>query len=149
MQKKVALALYSFKQSKTQPVILGVGPSSNVKYKTFCSVSIFAQDNDSTSTINKKKVTLKVDKSKVKVQRHTVMSRFEPEIASTEQARMEKRQKRIAETEYKLRVLDTLDISERKRRMLLRDLRYTPYSNRLNKAVIVDTKLEDDDSKDQ
>ena len=115
----------------------------------FCSVSIFAQDNDSTSTINKKKVTLKVDKSKVKVQRHTVMSRFEPEIASTEQARMEKRQKRIAETEYKLRVLDTLDISERKRRMLLRDLRYTPYSNRLNKAVIVDTKLEDDDSKDQ
>jgi hypothetical protein len=115
----------------------------------FCSVSIFAQDNDSTSTINKKKVTLKVDKSKVKVQRHTVMSRFEPEIASTEQARMEKRQKRIAETEYKLRVLDTLDISERKRRMLLRDLKYTPYSNRLNKAVIVDTKLEDDDSKDQ
>lgn len=112
----------------------------------FGSTSIFAQQNDSAPITVKKTVTLKVDKSKVKVQRHTVMSRFDSEIASSEKERMDKRQKRIADTEYKLRVLDTLDISERKRRLLLRDLKYTPYSNRLNKAVIVDTKLEDDDS---
>jgi len=79
----------------------------------------------------------------VKVQRHTVMSRFEPEIASSEKERLEKRKNRIAETERKLSILDTLNISERRRKALLRDLKYSPFSNRLNKATLVDTKFEE------
>lgn len=71
------------------------------------------------------------------------MSRFEPEIASTEEKRLEKRNNRIAETERKLRIIDTLDISKRRKKALLRDLEYTPFSNRLNKATLVDTKFEE------
>lgn len=86
---------------------------------------------------------LKVDKSKVKVQRHTVMSRFDEDLASSEEERLKKRFERIADTEKKLSILDTLDISQRRKKMLLRDLKYAPYSTRLNKATLVDTKFED------
>ncbi|MFS4491819.1 hypothetical protein [Maribacter sp. 2308TA10-17] len=109
----------------------------------FGSVPIFGQEPDSKPATVKRTATLKIDKSNVKVQRHTVMSRFEPEIASTEEERMKKRQERIAATELKLRILDTLDISERRKRMLLRDLKHTPYSTRLSKATLVDTQFED------
>ena len=56
---------------------------------------------------------------------------------------MEKKQERIADTEMKLRILDTLDISNRKKRKLLLDLKYSPFSDRLNKATVVDTEFED------
>ncbi len=109
----------------------------------FASVCIYGQQPISESSKTKKTVTLKIDKSNVKVQRHTLMSRFEPEIASTEEKRLEKRNNRIAETERKLRIIDTLDISKRRKKALLRDLEYTPFSNRLNKATLVDTKFEE------
>jgi len=101
----------------------------------FSSMTVFGQQEITEPSTVKKTKTLKIDKSKVKVQRHTVMSRFEPEIAKSEEDRLAKRNNRIAETERKLSILDTLDISERKRKALLRDLKYTPYSNRLNKAT--------------
>lgn len=109
----------------------------------FASTSAFGQQEITKPTTAKKTATLKIDKSKVKVKRHTVMSRFDSEIASSEKERLNKRQDRIAETERKLSILDTLDISERRRKMLLRDLKYTPFSNRLNKATLVDTKFEE------
>lgn len=107
------------------------------------TTSTVAQETISKPATVKKTKTVTIDKSNVKVQRHTVMSKFEPEIASSEENRMEKRQTRIAETERKLSILDTLDISNRKRKALLRDLEYTPFSDRLNKATIVDTKFEE------
>lgn len=109
----------------------------------FGSVSIFAQQDITKPATVKKTTSLKIDKSKVKVKRHTVMSRFDSEIASSEKERLKKKQNRIAETERKLSILDTLDISKRRRKMLLRDLKYTPFSNRLNKATLVDTKFEE------
>lgn len=107
------------------------------------TASMLAQQTVSKPATVKKIATLKIDKSKVKVQRHTVMSRFDTEIASSEEERLKKRQERIAETERKLSILDTLDISERKRKMLLRDLKYNPFSNRLNKATYAGTEFED------
>lgn len=107
------------------------------------TATILAQQTVSKPATVKKIATLKIDKSNVKVQRHTVMSRFDSEIASSEEERLKKRQQRIAETERKLSILDTLDISERKRKMLLRDLKYNPFSNRLNKATYVGTEFED------
>ncbi|TMM57266.1 hypothetical protein FEE95_12325 [Maribacter algarum] len=109
----------------------------------FASASIYGQQSISEPATVKKTVSLKIDKSNVKVQRHTVMSRFEPEIASTEEKRLEKRHNRIAETERKLSIIDTLDISKRRKKALLRDLEYTPFSDRLNKATLVDTKFEE------
>jgi len=112
----------------------------------FGTASVMAQQETSKPETVKRTATLKIDKSKVSVQRHTVMSKFDTEIASSEEDRMEKRQNRIAETERKLSILDTLDISERKRKALLRDLKYTPYTNRLNKATLADTKFEEETS---
>jgi len=109
----------------------------------FTSASVFGQREVTEPETVKRTANLKIDKSKVKVQRHTVMSRFEPEIARTEEERLKKRNERIADTERKLSILDTLDISERRRRALLRDLKYTPFSNRLNKATLVDTEFEE------
>jgi len=106
----------------------------------FASVSIHGQEVDTKPKTVKKTASLKIDKSNVKVQRHTVMSRFDSDIASSEEERMTKRQERIATTEHRLSILDTLDISERKRKALLKDLKYTPYSDRLNKATLVETK---------
>lgn len=109
----------------------------------FGTVTALAQQSVTKPTTDHKITTLKVDKSNVKVQRHTVMSRFEPAIASSEEERMKRKQERIADTEYKLSVLDTLDISDRRKRLLLLDLKYTPYSKRLNKAVLVKNEYEE------
>lgn len=109
----------------------------------FGTVSVSAQQVITKPVTVKKPDAHKIDKNNVKVQRHTVMARFDPEIASSEEERLKKKQNRIAETQRKLSILDTLNISERKRKILLRDLKYNPYSNRLNKATLVDTKFED------
>jgi hypothetical protein len=107
------------------------------------TTSIFAQEVVSKPTTVKTTPTLKIVKNNVKVQRHTIMERFEPELVVTAEERMEKKQERIADTEMKLRILDTLDISNRKKRKLLLDLKYSPFSDRLNKATVVDTEFED------
>ena len=107
---------------------------------------VFAQQEVTKPKTKKATKIMKVDKSNLKVQRHTVMERFEPEMVVSANQRLEKKQQRAEDTERKIDILDTLDISERRKRKLLLDLKYTPYSNRLNKAVLVDTEFEDDTS---
>lgn len=113
------------------------------------STSLWGQQDISKPTTVKKTAALKVDKSNVKVQRHTVMSRFDEELASSEEERLKKRFDRIADTEKKLSILDTMDISQRRKKILLRDLKYAPYSKRLNKATLVDTQFEETSSNQQ
>lgn len=70
------------------------------------------------------------------------MERFEPGLVVSAEKRAEMKNKRIADAEYTLNVLDTMKISNRKRNLLLRDLKYNPFSYRLNK-FIVDAKFDD------
>lgn len=112
------------------------------------SAPIFAQHNISEPKTVKNSPTLKIKKSNVKVQRYTVMSRFETSIAKTEEERMQMKHERIALTELRLSILDTLDISDRKKRKLLRDLKYSPFSDRLEKATLVDTEFQDETEND-
>ncbi len=86
----------------------------------------------------------KVDEKEVKVQRHTVMEQFAPEIMQTAEERKQRKLDHLAEIEMKKRALDTMDISRRKKRKLLADLNNTPYSDRLNRAM-ADVKFEDDE----
>lgn len=109
----------------------------------FGTVSVSAQQAFSEPVTVRKTKTHKLDKSEVKAQRHTVMSRFDSELASSEEERLQKKQNHLAEMERKLSILDTLDISNRKRKILLRDLKYTPFSNRLHKATLANSKFED------
>ena len=90
----------------------------------------------------KQKETPKKD---VSVQRHTIMERFEPDLMVPLQDRIALKKERIANAERTRNLLDTLDISERKRQKLLKDLKESPYSNRLSRTI-ADSKFEDDEN---
>jgi hypothetical protein len=79
---------------------------------------------------------------------HTFMERFEPAYVVSAQERAEMKRKRIANTEFTLSILDTIQISNRKRKLLLHDLKYNPFSDRLSK-FIVEIKFDGDDLANQ
>ena len=96
--------------------------------------SIYAQEHTTLPTKNNGR----------KVQKHTIMEKFAPEISLTVEERQQKRMDRLEEIRFRKSVLDTLDISERKRQKLLYDLIRNPFSNRLNKTM-AEVKFEDAD----
>ncbi|NHF60004.1 hypothetical protein FK220_011670 [Flavobacteriaceae bacterium TP-CH-4] len=63
--------------------------------------------------------------------------RFEPDYLLSVEAKRE----RLRRTR---KILDTMDISERKRRKLLKDLHKNGWTERLQKILVVDTKFEED-----
>ncbi len=83
-----------------------------------------------------------MQKKEVSVQRHTIMERFEPDLMVPLQERIALKKQRVADAQRTRELLDTLDISERKREKLLNDLEETPFSNRLTKTI-ADSKFED------
>lgn len=113
---------------------------NSLQWGTFMLLCIFV-----TSNLVAQKVV--VSQKELKVKRHTIMQQFEPDLVISAQERLTIKKKRKEETERKLAMIDIMDISERKRRKLLKDLIKTPYSTRLSKATaIVDTKFEDDEA---
>ena len=69
------------------------------------------------------------------VARYTIMERFEPELILTAAEREQMKAERFAEIKSKMEILDTLDISERKRDRLMEDLMEDPLSPRLTKTL--------------
>jgi len=67
-----------------------------------------------------------------------LLTKFEPGF-------QESNEERMAEIRRKRSILDTLDISERKRRRLLRDLYKNKDTERLTKILLADTEFEDVD----
>lgn len=65
-----------------------------------------------------------------------IMFKFEPDYLTA----IEKRREEIAKTKS---IIDTLDISENKRRKLLRDLYRNGLSKRLSKVLLATTEFED------
>ncbi|MEZ4971209.1 MAG: hypothetical protein R2814_16390 [Flavobacteriaceae bacterium] len=92
------------------------------------------------STQSEKKDTLG---KKLKVQRWTVLEKYEPDMILSAQDRMDLKKKRIVETKRRRGILDTLDIPDRKRKKLLKDLYRNPFSERLLKTL-ADAKFEDE-----
>ncbi len=97
------------------------------------TVPVFAQENSENRVLKKD----------FEIQKHTIMERFEPAYVVSAQERTDMKRKRIANEAYTLSVLDTMKISTRKRKQLLRDLKINPFSYRLSK-FIVDTKFDDE-----
>lgn len=64
------------------------------------------------------------------------MFRFEPDILAKKEAKM-------ARIERARRILDTLDIPERRKRKLLKDLYKNGITDRLSKSVLADINFED------
>jgi hypothetical protein len=71
----------------------------------------------------------------VKVKKYTVMEQYEPELVLSVNERIRLKKKRIATIKRRRGILDTLDISERRRERLLKELLNNPFSDKLNKAV--------------
>lgn len=89
-----------------------------------CCTHLIAQD----STSGKKS-------QNVKVKKYTVMEQYEPELMLSVNERIRLKKKRIATIKRRRGILDTLDISERRRERLLKELLNNPFSDKLNKAV--------------
>jgi len=65
------------------------------------------------------------------------MYKFEPDFIAATDAKK-------ARIEMARKILDTMDISERKKRKLLKDLYKSGISDRLSKTILADVKFEDD-----
>jgi len=102
------------------------------------------KEEKSESGKEKTKVILKKD---FEIEKHTIMERFETDFVVSADDRADLKRKRIADAEHTIRVLDTMDISDRKKRLILRDLKYNPFSERLSK-FIAETKFEEQASND-
>jgi len=73
----------------------------------------------------------------------TIIEEEGPLLTKFEPGFQESNEERMAEIRRKRAILDTLDISERKRRRLLKDLYKNQISERLSKALLADTEFED------
>ncbi len=71
----------------------------------------------------------------LKVQKYTIMEQYEPELVLSVNERVRLKKERIATIKRRRGILDTLDISERRRERLLKELLNNPFSDKLNKAV--------------
>ena len=71
----------------------------------------------------------------VKVKKYTVMEQYEPELVLSVNERVRLKKKRMATIKRRRGILDTLNISERRRERLLKALLKNPFSDKLNKAV--------------
>lgn len=69
------------------------------------------------------------------VKKYTIMERFEPEYILTATEREKLKAERFAEIQITMRVLDTMNISDRKREKLINDLMVDPFSPRLSKTM--------------
>lgn len=88
----------------------------------------------------------KSEKKKHEVTKYTVMERFEPQLILSPEERIQLKEDRVAQMQRNKIIVDTLDISERKRERLLQDIIEQPYSSRLSKTM---AKLEFEDEDNQ
>ncbi|EAR01413.1 hypothetical protein [Maribacter sp. HTCC2170] len=76
----------------------------------------------------------KCEKS-IKVQKYTVMEQYEPELILSVNERVRLKKERIATIKRRRGILDTLNIPDRRKQRLLKELLDNPFSDKLNKAV--------------
>ncbi len=75
------------------------------------------------------------EKPEAEVTKYTVMERFEPQLVLSAEERLQLKDEYVVEIKRRREILDTLDISERRREKLIRDLLKHPYSPRLSRTL--------------
>ncbi|UCD61716.1 MAG: hypothetical protein JSV59_03870, partial [Flavobacteriaceae bacterium] len=71
-----------------------------------------------------------------------VLERFDTDLVISPEERMKLKLDRMATIQQRLEIMDTLNISTRQRRRLLKELYRSPFSNEWNK-VIADLEFEE------
>lgn len=85
---------------------------------------------------------LQAEKPDLKVSKRTLMEQYEPDLVISVDERLRLKRARMARVKERKEIIDTLDISERKKRRLLKELYRTPFSDEWEK-VLADTEFED------
>ncbi len=103
-----------------------------------------AQEAPVKETKKETPVIQETKKKEVRVKKHTILERYESGMVVPADERLRLKKERLAEIKRKRSIIDTMSISERKRRKLLQALYRNPLSDQLNKAI-VDTKFEEEE----
>ena len=83
------------------------------------------------------------DKNELTVEKRTVLERFDSDLVISPEERIKLKMERIATIQKRQEIIDTLNISERQRRRLLKELYRSPFSDQWNK-VIADLEFEEE-----
>ncbi|TLP81432.1 hypothetical protein [Maribacter sp. ACAM166] len=78
-----------------------------------------------------------------KIKKRTFLNQFESDYVLSVSERIALKQSRIAYQFRTKEILDTLDISDRKRKRLIEELKRNPFSNRIQEVIANGTKFED------
>ena len=87
--------------------------------------------------------TEKTTNKEVRVKKHTVLAQFEPELVVPVEERMHLKNERLNTIKERRAIIDTLTLSDRKRRKLLKELYRSPFSYHWDK-IIADIEEEDE-----
>jgi len=108
-----------------------------VLFACLCVTCMAGQRLKAQTVNNDSLATKKNIKEIIEEDNEPMMLRFEPDYAAEQ---LKRRNVILA----KRRIIDTMDISEKKKLRLIRDLYKDINSKRLQKAMLVDTKFEDE-----
>lgn len=86
----------------------------------------------------------KSQKNEVVVVKRTLIEKYEPEMILTAEDRARLKLERMALIQKRHSIIDTLDISERRKRSLLKELYRSPHSYKWDK-LIADLEFKDED----
>ncbi|MBQ4914999.1 hypothetical protein J8L85_11160 [Maribacter sp. MMG018] len=82
-------------------------------------------------------------KKEITVEKYTLMDKFEPTYVLPVDRRIKLKKNRITHQRQTKKILDTLDISDRKRRRLIRELKRSPFSEKVQDIITAETQFED------
>ena len=79
--------------------------------------------------------TKNIYKTELTVKKRTVLEQFDSDLVITPEERIKLKIDRLAAIQERLEIMDTLDISDRQRRRLLKELYRSPFSDEWNKVI--------------
>lgn len=79
----------------------------------------------------------------LKIKKHTVLEKYESDFVISPEDRLQLKKDRLAYIQKRRSIIDTLNISKRKKRRLLKELYRTPFSDEWQK-VIADIEFEEE-----
>lgn len=79
----------------------------------------------------------------IKVQKRTLMDKFESDYVLPVSERKALKENRISYQRNTKQILDTLDLSDRKRKKLIRELKRNPFSLKIKETITADVKIQE------
>lgn len=91
--------------------------------------------------------SVRIKTEQLKVKKHTVLAQYDHGMVLSAEERLRLKKERRELVKLRKEIIDTLNISERRRRRLLKELYRSPFSTKWERLV-TDLKIEDDEYED-